>query len=120
MFDSGSCYKKDGTPKKSYESEREADEAAAYVQSAYGDVQGKYKCPKCGFWHLSPIERQTQCYLSSCLDSSGKQKQAYTTRKSAETRANIILQERGTKLYVYHCERCGAYHLTHTCRQSIR
>lgn len=41
-------------------------------------------------------------------------KQAYPTQKDALKRAQIIYNERGTKLYIYKCRSCGEYHLTHT------
>lgn len=113
MFDSYVCKKKDGTPLKSYETEFEAKQAIEYVKKRYGNVQIAYKCPKCNYWHLSPQERQTPNHQSSCLDSNGKPKQAYSTYESAEMRAKIIYEERGERLYVYHCEQCGEYHLTH-------
>ncbi len=113
MFDSDVCKKKDGTPLKSYVSEAEAEEAVKYVKNKYRNEQISYKCSKCGFWHLSPKERQTPNHKSNCLDSDGKPKQAYPTQESAETRAKIIFEEQGTKLYVYHCDQCGEYHLTH-------
>lgn len=114
MFESAVCKKKDGKPLKSYESEFEAKEAIEYVKMKYGDEQVIYKCSKCNFWHLSPKERQTPNHKSNCLDSNGKPKQAYPTKESAEARAKIIFEEQGTKLYVYQCDQCGEYHLTHT------
>jgi hypothetical protein len=114
MFDSDICKKKDGTSLKSYESEFEADETISYVKSRYGNDQVKYKCSKCGCWHLSPKERQTPNHKSNCLDSQGKIKQAYSTRESAETRAKIIYEEKGKRLFVYKCDLCGEFHLTHT------
>jgi rubrerythrin len=114
MFDSDICKKKDGTSLKSYESEFEADETISYVKSRYGNDQVKYKCSKCGYWHLSPKERQTPNHKSNCLDSQGKIKQAYSTRESAETRAKIIYEEKGKRLFVYKCDLCGEFHLTHT------
>lgn len=114
MFDSDICKKKDGTPLKSYATEAEADEAIQYVKARYGNEQVKYKCLKCGFYHLSPKERQTANFLSNCLDSNGTPKHAYQTRADAERRAEIIFQEKKIRLYVYHCDDCGYYHLTHT------
>lgn len=113
MFDSYRCRKKDGTPLKSYETAQEADEAIRYVKKKYGNVQVKYKCPNCGMYHLSPVDRATPNKSSLCLDSKGNPKQAYNTRESAERRAQIILKEKGVKLSVYKCFMCGEYHLTH-------
>ena len=116
MFDSVICTKKDGSPLKSYESEREADEAILYVRRTYGNLQVKYRCNRCGFWHLSPKDRQTSCHISSCLDSNGRPKQAYRTKEDAERRAQILFEEKGKRLFVYQCDICGEYHLTHTER----
>ena len=107
------CKKADGTKLKAYKTETEANEAIDYVKKRYGTEQVKYKCTKCGYWHLSPKDRQTPNHKSNCLDSSGKTKQAYPTKEAAETRAKIIFKEKGTKLYVYKCDKCGEYHLTH-------
>ena len=114
MFDSDICFSKTtGKPLKSYESENEEEEAIEYVKATYGNEQVKYLCQKCGFWHLSPKDRQTPNHKSSCLDSNGKPKQAYPTRETALRRAEIIYEEKGIRLYVYHCEDCGEWHLTH-------
>lgn len=113
MFDSPTCTSKKGTPLKSYDSELEADEAAEYVKYQYKNEQVKYKCQKCGYWHLSPKERQTPNHVSTCLDSDGKPKHAYPTRETAEKRAEIIFQEKGIKLSVYQCGSCHEWHLTH-------
>ena len=79
MFDSDICKKKDGSPLKTYESEYEAQEAIEYVKRQYGNEQVSYKCSRCGYWHLSPKERQTPNHRSYCLDSNGRTKQAYFT-----------------------------------------
>ena len=110
------CKKQDGSKLKAYKTEAEANEAILYIKKRYGTEQVKYKCPKCGCWHLSPKDRQTPNHKSNCLDSTGKPKQAYPTKESAETRAKIILKEQGKKLYVYKCDKCGEYHLTHKHR----
>lgn len=113
MFDSDICTKKDGLPLKSYESEREAKEAVAYVKRQYGNEQVFYKCSQCGYWHLSPKDRQTPNHTSNCLDASGQVKKAYPTKKAAEDCAKIIYKEQGKRLSVYRCSKCGEYHLTH-------
>ena len=113
MFDSDVCKKKDGTSLKSYETKIEAEEAIEYVRYRYGEDQVCYKCQRCGYWHLSPKERHTPNHGSFCFDSNGNTKQAYPTYEVAKMRAKIIYEERGEELYVYHCEQCGEYHLTH-------
>ena len=113
MFDSPTCKKKDNTPLKSYYSEEEAYRAVEYVRKKYNDEQVIYSCSKCGFYHLSHKNRQTPCHISNCLDSNGKQKQAYETKEAAEKRAEIIFNEKNIKLKVYKCDDCKYYHLTH-------
>lgn len=113
-FDSSTCFKKDGTLLKVYYREIEAIEAIRYVKNKYGKEQVSYRCNKCGFWHLSPKERQTKNSISECLDSNGKPKMAYETQEDAERRAKIIYDEKRIALRVYHCEECGKWHLTHT------
>ncbi len=113
VFDSNICFKKDGTALKTYDSEWSAKEGAEYVKGRYGNVQVPYKCDNCGYWHLSPIERQTRNHKSFCLDSNGKQKAAYETRQDAERRAQILHNEKGIRLKVYQCPDCRYWHLTH-------
>ena len=113
MFDSDVCKKKDGSPLKTYESEYEAQEAIEYVKRQYGNEQVSYKCSRCSYWHLSPKERQTPNHISYCLDSNGKTRQAYPTYEAAKRRAEIIFDEKGIELFVYHCDQCNEYHLTH-------
>lgn len=113
MFDSDICKKKDGLPLKTYEFEYEAQEAIEYVKRQYGNEQVSYKCSRCGYWHLSPKERQTPNHRSYCLDSNGRTKQAYPTYEAAKRRAEIIFEEQEKKLFVYHCDQCNEYHLTH-------
>lgn len=113
VFDSNICFKKDGTPLKSYDSEWAATEASEYVKNRYGNSQVAYKCNRCGFWHLSPTERQTRNHISSCLDSNGRPKAAYETKDDAERRAQILLKEQGIRLKIYQCPNCNFWHLTH-------
>ena len=117
VFDSDVCFKKDGTPLKSYDSEWSANEGAEYVRNRYGNEQVPYKCDRCGLWHLSPVERQTKNHLSSCFDSSGKPKAAYETSLDAERRAKILKEEKDVYLKVYKCPDCGYWHLTHILSQ---
>ena len=88
---------------KDYESEYEAQEAIEYVKRQYGNEQVSYKCSRCGYWHLSPKERQTPNHISYCLDSNGKTKQGYPTYEATKRRAEIIFDEKGIELFVYHC-----------------
>lgn len=113
VSDSEICFKKDGSSLKSYDSEEAATEGAEYVLARYGNEQVPYRCNKCGFWHLSPKDRQTKNHLSRCLDSMGKPKAAYESRADAERRAHILYEEQGRRLKVYKCDDCGYWHLTH-------
>ena len=113
VFDSDICFKKDGSPLKAYDSEWAANDGAEYVRSRYGNEQVSYKCNKCGYWHLSPKDRQTKNHVSSCLDSSGKAKATYESEGDAKRRAEILYDEKGVKLKVYRCNDCNYWHLTH-------
>ena len=72
-----------------------------------------YFCNDCKLYHISPKDRQTRSFKSQCLDSSGNPKQSYLTEKEAITRRDIILKEQGKKSFVYRCEQCNYFHLTH-------
>lgn len=113
-FDSPDCFGKiSGKPLKSYYTERDAIEAASYVKNKYGNEQVAYKCNNCGYWHLSPANRQTPSRTCSCVDSHGKPKQLYKTREDAEKRRDIIFREQGKDLDVYRCKVSSGWHLTH-------
>lgn len=116
MYQSETCYGVvSGKPLKAYEDEIGAENAAEYVLRSYEREMMPYKCSKCGDWHLAPKERQTPSRTCPyCVDSQGAAKQAYENRETAVVRANILLNERGVKLYAYKCE-CGyGWHLTKT------
>ena len=101
---STTCFKKDGKPLSQYFSEYEARDGASHVKYKYGLDLAPYLCSKCGYWHLSPKERQTpskEC--TYCTDSQGKRKELYETEEAAKTRAKIIEEEQGIKLKVYKC-----------------
>jgi hypothetical protein len=107
------CFKKNGGPLSAYSSECEAEEGASYVKYSRGLDLSPYKCSKCGEWHLSPKERQTQskeCIY--CTDSKGKHKELYETMDGALNRAEIIKTERGVILNVYKCPNQYGWHLT--------
>ena len=107
------CFKKDGEPLSQYSSEYEARDGASHVKYKYGLDLAPYLCSKCGYWHLSPKERQTpskEC--TYCTDSNGKHKELYETEEAAKTRAEIIEEEQGIKLKVYKCPNQDGWHLT--------
>lgn len=104
-----------GKPLMAYESESEANEAIEHVRFEYQQEMIAYRCSKCGDWHLAPQNRQTPSRTCPyCIDSQGAPKQAYATKQGAVMRSNILLKERGIRLYAYECE-CGyGWHLTKT------
>lgn len=114
MPDNATCLnRKNGEPLRTYYSEREAEDAAAYVKQKYGAEQTPYPCEKCGQWHLSPKNRQTPSTICPCcLGSGGTFKALYKTIDAAKTRAKIIESERGVKLEAYKCPAQDGYHLT--------
>jgi len=108
---SSTCKGKNGAL-STYSSEYEA-ECGADQARVYGKIFSPYQCIKCGFWHLSPKERQTPSRECTCTDSRGRHKQLYETKEAAEIRAQIIENERGEKLNIYECPRQDGWHLTH-------
>jgi len=110
---STTCFKKDGEPLSQYSSEYEAKESASHIRQKHGLDLSPYQCSKCGYWHLSPTDRQTpskECMY--CADSHGKHKELYETEAAAKTRAEIIEKEQGIKLKVYKCPEQDGWHLT--------
>ncbi|MDR3303269.1 MAG: hypothetical protein LBS86_02540 [Treponema sp.] len=110
---SNTCFKKDGEPLSVYYSEDEAEQSSRYVQTHYDLDLVPYQCPRCGYWHLSPRDRQTPNRVCQyCLDSKGKPKQLYETEEAAEQRAAILEDEQGIVLKVYPCPHQHGWHLT--------
>lgn len=102
---------------KEYDSEQAAMDGAAYVQEKYGKQMVPYDCEDCYYWHLSPVERQTEVSSSSCgcVDEHGSSKDGYQSQEAAERRADIILNETSQTrdLNVYRCPVShGTWHLT--------
>lgn len=115
-FKSKKCRGKiSGKQLTSYESEEEALEAIKYLKKKhiFNNPMVVYKCPTCGYFHLSPKSRQTKSVTCGCLDSNNKQKQLYETKESAQRRADIIKKEKRVELYVYPCPSNKGFHLTH-------
>ena len=105
---------KTGRPLSEYDSKAEAKTAAAYANKNFqnSDVT-PYKCSVCGFWHLSPVERQTPSDTCTiCRGSDGNLKEAYPTERDALRRAGLLRKEQGVKLNVYVCEHGNGWHLT--------
>lgn len=104
--------KKSGRPLTEYHSQAEAQNAADYVSSAHGREMTPYRCARCGYWHLSPTERQTpskEC--TYCSGSDGRPKANYESQSDAERRAEILCREQGVTLRAYPCP-YGGWHLT--------
>jgi predicted Zn-ribbon and HTH transcriptional regulator len=113
MAKSEKCFKKDGEPLSEYYSEDEAREGALYVEQNYELHLIPYQCDKCGYWHLSPKERQTpSTKCEFCTDSNGEKKELYESEETARTRAEIIEKEREIELTVYPCPHQNGWHLT--------
>jgi predicted Zn-ribbon and HTH transcriptional regulator len=105
---------KTGRPLSEYDSKAEAQSAAKYANKNFQNSNVvPYKCSKCGFWHLSPAERQTDSKTCTiCRGSDGKLKEAYATERDALRRAGLLRKEQGVKLSVYVCEHGNGWHLT--------
>jgi hypothetical protein len=115
-FKSKKCFGKiSRKPLTSYENEVEALEAIKYLKDNHitKSTMVSYKCPECGYFHLSPKSRQTKSVTCGCLDSNNKPKQLYENEESAKRRANIIKKEKHVSLFVYPCPSKKGYHLTH-------
>ena len=96
-----------------FSDEEEAKSSCQYMQTQFKKEFYVYFCNDCKLYHISPKDRQTRSFKSECLDSSGKPKQSYLTEKEAISRRDIILKEQGKKLFVYKCNQCNYFHLTH-------
>ena len=96
-----------------FTTEEEANSSCEYMTKQFQKEFYVYFCNECKLYHISPKDRQTRSFKSECLDSSGKPKQSYLTEKDALTRRDIIFNEQGKKLFIYKCDKCNYYHLTH-------
>ena len=112
-FKSETCFGRTGDSLNAYDLEGEAAEHARYLKRERGSVMVPYECGRCGFWHLSPADRQTSSTVCAfCRDRKGGSKDLYQTKRDAERRAEINLQERGAALTVYRCPHQPGWHLT--------
>ena len=103
-----------------FSTEEEAKSSCDYMIKQFKKEFYVYFCEICKLYHISPKDRQTRSFKSECLDSSGNPKQSYLTEKEALTRRDIILKEQNRKLFVYKCEKCNYYHLTHKDFKDIK
>ena len=112
-LESSTCYSRvTGKPLKFYFTEEQALDGARRAVD-FGDRLTPYDCRNCGYWHLSPMERQTPSTTSySCTGRDGRPKEAYRSEGDAERRAKIIGREQGIGLRVYLCFSCKGWHLT--------
>lgn len=106
--------RKTGRPLSEYDSRKEAQKAASYASKNFrGPQMVPYKCDSCGFWHLSPEDRQTpSTTCTHCRGSDGKLKEAYPTEGHAQQRAALLKKEQGVRLKVYECGYGSGWHLT--------
>ncbi len=106
--------KKTGRPLTEYDTKAEAKSAAGHANKDYGGNNLiPYKCDKCGFWHLSPADRQTaSTTCNTCRSADGQLKEAYLSERDALRRAGLLRKEQGVKLQVYKCEHGNGWHLT--------
>jgi len=113
-IDSTTCFsKKTGKPRKEFYSNADALRAAEHAENEYGNKLISYRCKKCDYWHLSPLERQTPCKKCwDCIDANGEYKMLYNTYKDAKKRADILMKEQEVKLSVYQCPYREGWHLT--------
>ena len=111
-YQSEICFKKNGEPLVTYLSKHDALNGANHV-IIYGNQLMPYRCPKCGYFHLTPENRHTPSKKCSyCLDSNGNSKELYETQEAAERRAEIIAEEKGIRLKIYKCPYQDGWHLT--------
>lgn len=112
-FKSDTCFGRTGASLNSYDLEREAAEHARYIKQERGSSMVPYECQRCGFWHLSPSDRQTSSSVCAfCTDRKGVSKDLYFTKPGAERRAEISMREQGVTLKVYRCPHQNGWHLT--------
>ena len=91
----------------------EANSSCNYMITQFKKEFCVYFCDECKLYHISPKDRQTRMFKSDCLDSSGNPKQSYLTQEEANTRKDILFNEKGIKLFSYKCDKCNYFHLTH-------
>ncbi len=112
---SPSCMtRKTGRPLTEYDTKTEAKSAARFANNKYSNSDlVPYKCGRCGFWHLSPADRQTPSKICPiCRGADGKLKEAYLNETAAKQRADLLRKEQGVMLKVYECEHGNGWHLT--------
>ena len=110
---STTCMSKQGEPLTEYEFAFQAEDAADYINTIYGNDLIPYDCTKCRYWHLTPKSRHTPSRTCDyCTSASGEPKTLYETRKGADRRANILAEQGAPILRVYECPHDNGWHLT--------
>ncbi len=116
-FKSETCFGHNGASLNAYDERFEAAENARYLKQQHGSSMVPYECERCGFWHLSPSERQTSSTVCGfCTDRIGNRKDLYLTKPDALRRAEINMREKGISLNVYKCPHQNGWHLTRNTR----
>lgn len=115
---SETCYgKKTNRPLAEYDSRSDALEGADYARRHYRQDLVPYECGECGFWHLSPADRQTpSTKCPHCIGADGRAKDSYRTEGQARRRADILQREQDVALKVYPCQYGNGWHLTRSFR----
>ena len=113
IHESETCFnKKTGTPLKQYNSYDDAENSASRIT----DIQlYPYKCERCSFYHLAPLESKINVSKNgcSCKDRNNKQKYLYLTEEDAEKQRLKSQIENHVLLKVYKCKEGKGFHLTH-------
>ncbi|WP_221796216.1 hypothetical protein [Oceanobacter mangrovi] len=113
MNNSTLCTTRTGKPRACYSTQEQAQSAADYAESAYGNAMVPYFCNRCSYWHLCPKDRHTPSTICNhCTDGNGRPKQLYLTYESAKKRAQLRYEEDGVLLNVYECCHNRGWHLT--------
>lgn len=72
-----------------------------------------YQCHNCENWHLAPRKHHRIDCIAGCVDRKGVPKKEYLSKADAELTASLIVNQQGTKLWVYECpHQEGVWHIT--------
>ncbi|PID26609.1 MAG: hypothetical protein CR982_09170 [Candidatus Cloacimonadota bacterium] len=110
---SRSCFSSKNKPLSEFYSKKEAIEGANYANLRYRQKLVPYRCERCGFWHLSPEDRNTDSITClKCRDRYGNNKESYKSFQDAKRRSEIILKEKGVELKIYQCPHGNGWHFS--------
>ncbi len=93
-----------------YHNETAALIDAERIKKEYGRNLKTLHCRTCGYWHLTGFTTSRVCMF--CTDSGLFQKDIYSTRQEAETKAVSVGRQNRIKLYAYKCPHGSGWHLT--------